>query len=694
MWLSTMNGSASRRSDPVSRKIVCDGHASAHEVRTDNEAARDVPSRTAVNKERKQGSGPPGAMQRGFHAAHKPNEMVPQDGPLGRTAQLFRLAPACQSEPTRAPGQPSDLRLRQIPLATEQAARTLARMRPARFTFPYGRAAEDDCYLKKEDEGHDQSHPTSVLVGVPPFTRRCAAAETFKDTRARAPGTQPTDTTSTGASPSWTLSPLLSLSATDDSVPSKMGNGQSTPLQQCLNTVCNGRLGCVAFPSDALYQAAWVKPYNLDVPVTPIAVFKPSSTEDVAGAIKCAVASNVHVQAKSGGHSYANFGLGGQDGELMIDLANLQDFHMDKTSWQATFGAGYRLGDLDKKLQANGNRAIAHGTCPGVGIGGHATIGGLGPMSRMWGSALDHVLSVQVVTADGSIKNASESENSDLFWALRGAGASFGVITKFTVKTHPAPGSVVQYTYKISLGSQAQMAPVYAAWQALAGDPKLDRRFSTLFIAEPLGALITGTFYGTKAEYEATGIAARLPSGGTLDLKLLDWLGSLAHIAEVVGLTLGDIPTSFYGKSLALREEDMLDRTSIDGLFRYMGDADAGTLLWFVIFNSEGGAMADTPAGATAYPHRDKLIMYQSYVIGIPTLTKATRDFADGVHDRVRMGAPSANSTYAGYIDRTLSREAAQEFYWGAQLPRLREVKKAWDPKDVFHNPQSVDPAE
>ncbi len=84
-----------------------------------------------------------------------------------------------------------------------------------------------------------------------------------------------------------------------------MGNGQSTPLQQCLNTVCNGRLGCVAFPSDALYQAAWVKPYNLDVPVTPIAVFKPSSTEDVAGAIKCAVASNVHVQAKSGGHSYA-----------------------------------------------------------------------------------------------------------------------------------------------------------------------------------------------------------------------------------------------------------------------------------------------------------------------------------------------------------------------------------------------------
>ena len=84
-----------------------------------------------------------------------------------------------------------------------------------------------------------------------------------------------------------------------------MGNAPSSPLQTCLNAVCAGRAECVAFPSTPLYQLAWVKPFNLDVPVTPAAVVRPSSAQDVSGIVKCAAASNVKVQAKSGGHSYA-----------------------------------------------------------------------------------------------------------------------------------------------------------------------------------------------------------------------------------------------------------------------------------------------------------------------------------------------------------------------------------------------------
>lgn len=84
-----------------------------------------------------------------------------------------------------------------------------------------------------------------------------------------------------------------------------MGNTPSTPLETCLNAVCNGRSGCVAYPSTPFYSIAWVKPYNLDVPVSPAAVFLPNTSKDVSDAIKCAVASGIHVQAKSGGHSYA-----------------------------------------------------------------------------------------------------------------------------------------------------------------------------------------------------------------------------------------------------------------------------------------------------------------------------------------------------------------------------------------------------
>lgn len=109
-------------------------------------------------------------------------------------------------------------------------------------------------------------------------------------------------------------------------------------------------------------------------------------------------------------------GLGGESGALVIDLVNFKKFEMDQTTWRATVGAGTLLGDLTEKMHNAGKRAMAHGTCPQVGIGGHATIGGLGPSSRMWGSALDHVKEVQVVLANSTITRASDTVNKELFF--------------------------------------------------------------------------------------------------------------------------------------------------------------------------------------------------------------------------------------------------------------------------------------
>ncbi|KAL6884855.1 Glucooligosaccharide oxidase [Trichoderma longibrachiatum] len=472
-----------------------------------------------------------------------------------------------------------------------------------------------------------------------------------------------------------------------------MGNSNSTtlPIESCIQSVCNGRVECYHVPTSNL-DTAWTKLYNLDLPRYPDIIVRPNNTTEVAGAVKCAYDNGYTVQARSGGHSYGNFAQGaGDENGMMIDLVNLQSFQMDNATGQASIGSGFRLDGLDKLLHANGGRAIAHGTCPGVGVGGHATVGGLGPMSRMWGAALDHVLEVEVVTANGTVVRANDEQHQDLFWAIRGAGASFGIVTEFVLKTHPEPGSVVEYTYSFSFGEQKDMAPVFQQWQELVYDPNLDRRFSTMFITEPLGALITGTFYGTKEEFDETGIPEKIPGGGVVKLALVDWLGSLAHIAETTGLYLSDLATPFASKSLAFDRDDKLGKDSINEMFTYMDDTDPGTLLWFIIFNSEGGAMADTAYDATAYPHRDAIMMYQSYAIGIPQLGQGTKDFVSGLHDRIKKAAPKANTTYAGYVDVSLSREEAQWTYWGDKVPRLQEIKRRYDAKNVFLNPQSVD---
>ncbi|EPE05477.1 fad binding domain-containing protein [Ophiostoma piceae UAMH 11346] len=473
-----------------------------------------------------------------------------------------------------------------------------------------------------------------------------------------------------------------------------MGAAASTPtaLQTCLNNACSGCTGCVGYPSDLLYQTKWVKPYNLAIDITPVAVVKPKTAADVSAFVQCAAANDVSVQAKSGGHSYANFGLGGASGELVVDLSNMKSFSMDNTTWQATIGAGSLLGDITPQLIDNGNRAFAHGVCPGVGIGGHATVGGLGPMSRMWGAATDHIVEVEVVTANGTIVRANESQNSDLFFAIRGAASSFGIVTEFVMRTHPAPGDVVQYTYDFTFGDAATLAKVYATWQAIVGDPDLDYRFGTEFIVHPLGVLITGTFYGNKSEWTASGIPARLPQNGNGTVVVNDWLGALAQDAQNEALYLSNVATNFYSKSLGFRRDDLFSDAATVDLFQYIESANKGTLVWFIIFDASGGYLMDIPQNATAFAHRDKVMFYQSYAIDLLALSATTKSFLTNFHTRVLDHLPSNESygTYSGYVDMAIAEP--QEEYYMTNLPLLQELKSKWDPDQVFRNPQSIKP--
>lgn len=210
-------------------------------------------------------------------------------------------------------------------------------------------------------------------------------------------------------------------------------------------------------------------------------------------------------------------------------MKHFQQFSMDESTWQATIGGGTLLGDVSKRLHENGKRAMAHGTCPQVGIGGHATIGGLGPSSRMWGSSLDHVEEVEIVLANSSIVRASEKQNPDIFFASKGAAASFGIITEFKVRTQAEPGEAVLYSYSIHGGNAAAKADAFKQWQKLISDPTLSRKFASQYIlTEQLGAIITGTFFGSQQEFDSLNISARLPEKDESVIELKDWYAFLS----------------------------------------------------------------------------------------------------------------------------------------------------------------------
>jgi len=312
----------------------------------------------------------------------------------------------------------------------------------------------------------------------------------------------------------------------------------------------------------------------------------------------------------------------------------------------------------------------------------------------MWGLALDQVEEVEVVVADGRILKASATQNSDLFFALRGAAPSFGIVTSFVIKTYPEPTTVIDTVYNFQYSRMNEMVEFFMWWQALIADPKLDRRLGTEFTLHPLGARVTAAWHGDEASLRQSGILERLPNGNdSIALNRRSWIGHVLAQAQKEALRLGDVPNSFYSKSLGFTRQQLMSREEVTALFNWVDDAQKGTLAWFIIFDATGGIIQDIPHNATAYAHRDKVLFYQSYAINVLRVSSTTRQFLEEFHRRVVQYSSNNQpypGTYPGYVDPYLKNP--QTDYWGSNLPRLEEVKGKWDPSDVFHNPQSVKP--
>ncbi|KAL1738234.1 hypothetical protein HDZ31DRAFT_26716, partial [Schizophyllum fasciatum] len=191
------------------------------------------------------------------------------------------------------------------------------------------------------------------------------------------------------------------------------------------------------FPEDAAYANASTA-YNLRYTIDPIVIAYPTTAEQVGAAVLAGAEQGLAVTARSGGHSYVAGGLGGKNGSLVVDMSNFKAIVVDEATNTVEVGAASRLGDVACVLNDYG-RALPHGRCTTVGVGGHATGGGYGHHSRMWGLLLDRIVSGTVVLGNGSVITVSDDEHRELFWGIRGAGASLGIVTSFVLATEPAP---------------------------------------------------------------------------------------------------------------------------------------------------------------------------------------------------------------------------------------------------------------
>jgi hypothetical protein len=197
--------------------------------------------------------------------------------------------------------------------------------------------------------------------------------------------------------------------------------------------------GPVIGPAEEDYDQAR-RVWNADIDRRPAVIARCASPADVAAAVTFAATNGLEVTVRGGAHSMS--GASVADDGLMVDLSRLNQVSADPQAKRARAGGGALLAGLDAATQAHG-LAVPAGTVSHTGVGGLTLGGGMGWLTRQAGLSIDHLASAQVVTADGQIQRAAADENPDLFWAIRGGGGNFGVVTEFEFRLHKV-GPIVQ----------------------------------------------------------------------------------------------------------------------------------------------------------------------------------------------------------------------------------------------------------
>jgi hypothetical protein len=373
---------------------------------------------------------------------------------------------------------------------------------------------------------------------------------------------------------------------------------------------------------------------------------------------------------------------------MVLDLRNLRGISVDPRAGTATIGAGSQLIDVYAALAGRGV-TIPAGSCPSVGIAGHAMGGGMGLAGRQFGLTADNLLSARIVTADGRLLTASARQHPDIYWALRGGGGgNFGVVTSFTFRVHRVPRTVAFFFVE---WPASQGADALAAWQAWA--PHARPQLTSIFHLNgggPLPVRVTGQYFGPSRDLGALlgplrsvpGAIVRTGDLGYLQAQLM-WAGC-SSISLTACHTSGTRPggtlprESFQAKSDYVSKP--LPATARNALVQAAAARAQLPGSGAILFDSYGGAINQVAPSATAFVHRKVLfcIQYLTYNGGGAWL--------NGIHARMRPYV--TGGAYVNYTDPDLPNW--QTAYYGSNYQRLLSIKRSVDPHRYFTFPQGI----
>lgn len=451
-----------------------------------------------------------------------------------------------------------------------------------------------------------------------------------------------------------------------------------------------GRMrGPLLRPGTSHYANASVISNERYAAVRPHAIARAIVEDDVVACVRFAARSSLPFTMRCGGHSYAGYST---NTGLVCDVRRLDTIALAPDRRSVTVGAGVLAIDLITALAAHG-LAVPTGSCPTVGISGLALGGGVGFAARAMGATCDSILSARIVTADGRLRVADAATNPDLLWACRGGGGgNFGAVTALTLATHPV--STAAYGFCDLPWSQGSAA--LAAWQRVAphGPDGLYlicalETGTSAPVVRVFGQLLGGSEDQLRAAMAPiTAVAGASLSTGTgayLDVQRM-WAGCAGETAAACRTIE---PSSFAARSAYFARP--LDPAGAAAIVRAVDARQAaGAGSGAVLLDPYGGALGRVAPDATAFVHRDQLYSAQLLAYWGSAGEGAAADaWLDGLADGLR--PHTSGQAYQNYIDPGL--RGWKEAYYATNLPRLREIKRTWDPDRVFRFRQGIPPA-